>query len=272
MAASLASGLKENFGSMTKPFHAGHAARNGVFAAMLAREGFTAADAALEGRQGYAAAFGHTALPAAAFDGLGSRWQLLASGIAVKPYPSCALTHSAIDALLELRAQHRLAAEQVAEVEVGVNRLVPDVLRHQTPATGLERKFSMQFCAAEALATGRVEIASFEEGAAGAGTQALMSRVRMVVDPTLPDGLEQHAWSRVTVRLGDGRTLESPARGASGHPDQPLGDEQLRAKFLGCATPVLGADEAADVAGQLAHLEDVPDIRALTARLTGAQE
>ena len=272
VAASLASGLKENFGSMTKPFHAGHAARNGVFAAMLAREGFTASEAALEGRQGYAAAFGHTALPAAAFDDLGTRWQLLASGIAVKPYPSCALTHSAIDALLELRAQHRLAAEQVAEVEVGVNRLVPDVLRHPTPATGLERKFSMQFCAAAALATGRVEIASFEDGPIDAGTRDLMGRVRMVVDSRLPDGLEQHAWSRVTVRLRDGRTLESPARGASGHPDQPLSDEQLRAKFLGCAAPVLGPDEAADVAAQLARLEDVPDIRALTARLAGAQE
>ncbi|HET7343207.1 MAG TPA: MmgE/PrpD family protein, partial [Methylomirabilota bacterium] len=201
LAASLASGLKENFGSMTKPFHAGHAARNGVFAAMLAREGFTASDTALDGRQGYAAAFSQTALPADVFDGLGSRWQLLASGIAVKPYPSCALTHSAIDALLALRDAHRLTAEQVADVEVGVNRVVPDVLRHERPATGLERKFSMQFCAAAALAAGRVEIASFEDGPLDPATRELMGRVRMVVDPQLPDGLEQHAWTRVAVRL-----------------------------------------------------------------------
>jgi 2-methylcitrate dehydratase PrpD len=272
VAASLASGLKENFGSMTKPFHAGHAARNGVFAAMLAREGFTASDAALDGRQGYAAAFGQAALAPGAFDALGSRWQILASGIAVKPYPSCALTHSAIDALLDLRASHHLDAEQVADVEVGVSRLVPDVLRHGNPTTGLERKFSMQFCAAEALATGRVEIASFEEGAPGAATRELMGRVRMVVDPDLTDGLEQHAWSRVSVRLRDGRTLSRPARGASGHADHPLTDAQLRAKFLGCATPVLGADDAAGVADQLLHLEDVPDIRALTSRLATTRE
>jgi len=160
----------------------------------------------------------------------------------------------------------------VADVEVGVNHVVPEVLRHHQPTTGLERKFSMQFCAAEALATGRVEIASFEDGATAPATRALMGHVRMVVDPTLPDGLEQHAWSRVTVRLQDGRTLASPPRGASGHPDQPLTDAQLRAKFLGCATPVLGADEAEGVADQLAHLEDVPDVRTLTSRLTAARD
>jgi len=272
VAASLASGLKENFGSMTKPFHAGHAARNGVFAAMLAREGFTSSDTALDGTQGYAAAFSQTKLGAGAFEALGHEWQILASGIAVKPYPSCALTHSAIDALLALRAEHALGVDQVEDIEVGVNHVVPEVLRHNRPATGLEKKFSMQFCAAEALATGRVEIASFEEGATGAGTRGLMDRVRMVVDPTLPDGLEQHAWSRVTVRLRDGRTLASPPRGASGHPDHPLTDAQLRAKFLDCAAPVLGAGEAEGVAEQLAHLEDVPDIRALTSRLAATRE
>ncbi|HEU4367420.1 MAG TPA: MmgE/PrpD family protein [Methylomirabilota bacterium] len=268
IAASLASGLKENFGSMTKPFHAGHAARNGVFAAMAAREGLTASDEALEGRQGYAAALSQAKLMPDAFETLGRRWELVQSGIAVKPYPSCALTHAAIDALLELRATHRLNAGEVADVEVGVNHVVPDVLRHNSPTNGLERKFSMQFCAAAALAAGRVDLGSFAEGpVADAGTRELMDRVRMVVDPTLPDGLAQHAWSRVTVRLRDGRTLASPPRGASGHPDQPLGDAQLRDKFLACAAPVLGAAEADGVAAQLARLEDVPDIRALTSRL-----
>jgi 2-methylcitrate dehydratase PrpD len=267
IAASLASGLKENFGSMTKPFHAGHAARSGVFAAMVAREGLTASDSALDGRQGYAAAFNGAALPADAFDALGQHWQILASGIAVKPYPSCALTHSAIDALLELRARHALDADLVADVEVGVNHVVPDVLRHDAPNTGLERKFSMPFCAAAALATGRVDLAAFEDGPVPDATRALMGRIRMVVDRTLPDGLEQQAWSRVTVHLRDGRALASPPRGASGHPDQPLSEAQLRAKFLACATPVLGPDEAEGVAAQLAHLEDIPDVRALTTRL-----
>lgn len=273
LAASLASGLKENFGSMTKPFHAGHAARNGVFAAMLAREGFTASDTALEGRQGHAAAFSQTTLSPDAFDGLGQRWQLVTSGLAVKPYPSCALTHPAIDALLELRARHGLQASAVDDVEVGVNDVVPDVLQHPHPGNALERKFSMQFCAATALATGRVDMACFEDGPVrDAATRELMSRVRMVVDRTLPPGLEQNAWSRVTVRLRDGQTLASPPRGASGHPDQPLTDAQLRDKFLGCAAPVLGSDESEALADQVAHLEDVPDVRALTSRLVGPRE
>jgi 2-methylcitrate dehydratase PrpD len=269
LAASLASGLKENFGSMTKPFHAGHAARNGVFAALAAREGLTASDEALEGRQGYAAALVQAKLTPGAFEALGRRWELVHSGIAVKPYPSCALTHSAIDALLELRAGHRLSPADVAEVEVGVHHVVPDVLRHASPTSGLERKFSMQYCAAAALGAGRVDLGSFADGpVSDAGTRELMDRVRMVVDPRLPDGLEKQAWSRVTVRMRDGRTL----RGASGHPDQPLTDAQLRDKFLGCAIPVLGAGEAAGVADQLAHFEDIPDIRALTARLVTTKE
>jgi 2-methylcitrate dehydratase PrpD len=267
IAASLASGLKENFGSMTKPYHAGHAARNGVLAAALAREGLTASETALDGRQGYAAAFNAAPLADDVFEGLGQRWQLVDSGIAVKPYPSCALTHSAIDALIALRATHRLEAAQVAAVEVGVTAVVPDVLQYARPASGLERKFSMQFCAAAALAHGTVTIGDFEERAPDPAVRGLMERVTMTVDQALPQGLEQQAWSRVTVRLVDGRRLESAARGASGHPDAPLSDGDLRAKFLACAAPVLGDDAAGGVADQLAHLEEIPDVRALTARL-----
>src|SRR5436190_954472 len=128
LATALASGLKENFGSMTKPYHAGHAARSGILAAQLAREGVTASETALEGRQGYVAAFGGARPLEPALDGLGRAWQLLVSGIAVKPYPSCALTHSAIDSLLDLRAAHGLTPRDVTAVEVAVNRVVPDVL------------------------------------------------------------------------------------------------------------------------------------------------
>src|SRR5438445_538036 len=270
LAVSLASGLKENFGSMTKPYHAGHAARNGILATQLAREGMTASETALEGRQGYAAAFGGARPLDQALESLGRSWHLLGSGIAVKPYPSCALTHSAIDALIDLRAEHRLSSRNVAAVEVGVNRVVPDVLAHPRPTTALERKFSMQFCAAAALAEGRVDFGSFTDGEiTNAETRELMERVAMVVDPGLPEGVEQHAWSRVTVRLRDGRTVSAEARSARGHPDMPLSDAALREKFLGCARTVLGADEAEGVAEQIEHLEDIPDIRALTSRLEG---
>jgi 2-methylcitrate dehydratase PrpD len=151
-----------------------------------------------------------------------------------------------------------------------VNRVVPDVLAHPRPTTALERKFSMQFCAAAALSEGRVDFGSFTDGEiANSETRELMARVAMVVDPDLPQGVEQHAWSRVTVRLRDGRTLSGGARGARGHPDTPLSDAALREKFLACARTVLAADEAEGVAEQIEHLEDIPDIRALTSRLEG---
>ena len=273
VAASLASGLKENFGSMTKPYHAGHAAMHGVLAAALARQGLDASASALEGRQGYVAAFGGAGVLDAALATLGTRWELLESGIAVKPYPSCALTHAAIDALLELRARHGPDPERIAEVEIGVNRVVPDVLIYHAPATPLERKFSMEFCAASAIVHGRVDLDSFEDAAAAApALGALASRVRLVVDPGLPEGLEQHAWSRVTVRLTDGTSLASPPRGAQGHPATPLPPQRLRAKFLACATRAIPREDAEGLAEQIAELEHVPDIRALTARLVGALE
>ncbi|MBI1734542.1 MAG: MmgE/PrpD family protein [Candidatus Rokubacteria bacterium] len=272
LAASLASGLKENFGSMTKPYHAGHAARNGVWAALLAREGFTASDSALEGRQGFAAAFGGKGALDAALDGLGRVWQVEVSRIAVKPYPSCALTHPAIDALLELRERERLRPEQIADVEVAVNPVTPDVLRHPRPTTALERKFSMPYCAAAALADGRVDLASFADGDVAEPARGLMERVRMVVDTSLPHDLEQHAWSRVTVRLTDGRTLAVPPRGAQGHPDTPLSDTRLREKFLACAAVAIPRDAAEGVAEQLEHFEDIPDIRALTSRLVAERD
>jgi 2-methylcitrate dehydratase PrpD len=273
LAASLASGLKENFGSMTKPYHAGHAARNGVWAALLAREGFTASDSALDGKQGFVAALGGRASLDDALGQLGRTWHVETSRIAVKPYPSCALTHAAIDALLDVRQRERLPAEAITDVEVAVNRITPDVLQHTNPATALERKFSMQFCAAAALADGRVDLASFEDGPVRqTATRELMSRVRMVVDPALGDALEQHAWSRVTLRLADGRTIALPARGAQGHPGTPLSDERLREKFLTCAGLAIPRDEAEGVAEQMEHLEDIPDIRALTSRLAGARD
>jgi 2-methylcitrate dehydratase PrpD len=274
LAASLASGVKENFGSMTKPFHAGHAARNGVLATLLAREGFTAAPSALDGPQGWLAVAGDGGASAEALrhalDALGQRWNLVLTGVAVKPYPSCALTHAAIDALIELKERHRIAVDQVAEVEVGVSRITPGVLIHREPTTALQRKFSMEFCASVALADGRVDFGSFEDGEVRDGkVRALMERVRMVVDPGLPERLEEQAWSRVAVRLRDGRMLASPPGGAPGHPSRPLSLEALRAKFLGCAAGILPPGDAEGVATQLERLDELPDVRALTGRLAG---
>jgi hypothetical protein len=99
-----------------------------------------------------------------------------------------------------------------------------------------------------------------------------MPAITMIADDSLPGGGSEQARSRVTLRLRDGRTLDSPPRGASGHPDRPLTAQALREKFLGCASPVIGREEAGAVAEQIAHLEEIPDLRVLTARLVGGDE
>jgi 2-methylcitrate dehydratase PrpD len=190
----------------------------------------------------------------------------------VKPYPSCALTHSAIDALVGLRDRHGFTPAQVAAIEVGVHRVVPDVLRHDRPTSPLERKFSMPYCAAAAVAHGSVTLRDFEDGPADPAVDALIPRVTMVVDPSLPDTLERQAWTRVTVTLADGRVLAGAPTGASGHPDRPLSAEALREKFLACASTALSRDEAEGIAEQIDRLEDIPDIRVLTSRLVGVVE
>src|SRR5207247_1771490 len=118
----------------------------------------------------------------------------------------------------------------------------PDVLPHTRPTTALERKFSMQFCAAAALAEGRVDLRSFEDGEVrNPVLRALMERVTLVVDPSLPDGLEQHAWSRVALRLADGRTLTTGPRGAHGRRDTPLALDPRERNALPAEETCMGA-------------------------------
>ncbi len=269
IAASQASGLKENFGTMTKPLHAGHAARSGLLSALLARDGFTASATAIEGPQGYLKVLGsQTDDPTATLERLGSPWKILSSGVAVKPYPSCACTHSIIDAVLELREAHRLLPETVREITVGVTHMVPKILIHHDPRTGLEGKFSAEFCAAAALVDGQVGIATFTDAkTADPRIRAAMGKVSVVVDPSIPGDLEHHMWTRVTATLADGKRDEIPPREVQGHPAIPLSRERLLAKFLDCAERALPKDRAESVAEMLDSLEGCPDLRSLTAIL-----
>jgi 2-methylcitrate dehydratase PrpD len=268
LAASQSSGLKENFGTMAKPFHAGHAGRSGVLAALLAREGFTASEQALEGPQGFFNVLGDVALPLGAIGTLGAPWKILDSGVAVKPYPSCACTHSIIDGALSLRREHGIRPAEVAEVSIGVNAIVPRILIHSRPRTGLEAKFSGEFSAAAALCEGRVGIATFSDDKVGdPEIRRLMDRVKLTVDPDIPGDQERHMWTRVTVRLADGRTVSVGPREVPGHPSRPLTAVALREKFEECARRVLTAGRVESVGQMLEGLETCPDIRSLTAIL-----
>ena len=268
VAASQSSGLKENFGTMTKPFHAGHAARSGVLSALMAREGWTASEHALEGPQGFFHVLGAGKPALEPLATLGAPWKILTTGVAVKPYPSCACTHSIIDGALELRRVQGIQPAEVEEVTVGVAAGVPRILIHSRPRTGLEAKFSAEFAAAAALADGRVGMATFQDDRAqDPAIRRLMERVRVIVDPEIPGDLERHMWTRLTVRCRDGRSVSIGPRPVPGHPANPLSLEALRDKFTECARLVLPADRADSVRQMVESLDSCPDLRSLTAIL-----
>ena len=263
IAASMASGLKENFGSMVKPLHAGTAARNGLLAALLARRGLTASGSVLEGRQGLLAAMDsqRPSLEPETAD-LGERWEIVGTGITVKLYPSCAGTHPALDAVLDLRREHALEAAGVEAVRVEVDRITPTILLYERPTTGLEGKFSMSFCVAAALAHGRVDIGTFEPaGLEDPATTRFLPRVTMRVDPAFDTGAPALTRARVHITLRNGRTITRDANGARGYPERPVSEDELRQKFMSCAQRSMSETVAESTWQKLRRIEDLPDVR-----------
>ncbi|HET9267878.1 MAG TPA: MmgE/PrpD family protein [Vicinamibacterales bacterium] len=270
IAASAASGVKENFGSMVKPLHAGLAARDGVLAALLARAGLTASARALDGPQGFLHAMDSEGEDlASAIRDLGSRWEILDTGITMKLYPSCAATHPPLDALLDLRAEEGLTPESIESIDVDVDRVTPTVLLYNRPTNPLEAKFSMSFCAAAALADGRVGIDTFaDDRLRDPALLALMTRVNMGVDEALGRTAPPLTEARVHVRLRGGRTLVREVRGARGYPERPASAAEVEAKFMACATRVLAPGRASRALEILRRFEDLADVRELMQSLT----
>lgn len=271
IAASSACGLKENLGSMVKPLHAGMAARNGIIAARLAHHGYTASERALDGPQGLLAAMDAEHLDLEeAFAGPDGHWEILATGITVKLYPSCAATHPTLDVLLDLRRREGFTAGDVEAVEVEVDSMTPRLLLYDRPVTGLEGKFSMPFCAAAALVDGEVGIATFDvERLQAPPIRALMPKVSMRANPAF-DAEPPLSHTRVTVRLRDGRVLLQSADGARGYPARPASDDQLAAKFSVCARRSLPPPIADRAWSALTRIEHIADMSALADLLTPA--
>ena len=267
IAASAASGLKENFGTMVKPLHAGLAARDGVLAAMLAKGGLTASDEALDGPQGYLRALDSERPDLAGIvSDLGSRWEILDTGVTVKLYPSCAGTHPTLDAILDLRMRGGFTAGDVAAIEIDVDPTVPTILIHDRPTSGLEAKFSMPFCAAAAVVFGRVGIDTFDTDVVrDPRVTSLMPRVAMRVNASMGEGKPALTESRVRIRLRDGREFAQDAHGARGYPERPAGAEELASKFTMCATRVLPQAHAGRLTAMLADLDTLDDVRRLWA-------
>jgi 2-methylcitrate dehydratase PrpD len=269
IAASEASGLKENFGTMVKPLHAGLAARNGVLAALLARDGMTASALAIEGPQGFLRAMDSegTGLGDAIVD-LGTRWEILDTGITVKLYPSCAGTHPSLDLILDMRREHGFTDADVERIDVEVDSITPTVLIYDRPSTGLEAKFSMPFCIAAAVADGHVGLETFEDAhLTDARIRALMDRVSMTVDKGFDNGAPALTQARVTLRLRGGRIDSRSTTGARGYPANPASDAELDAKFLSCAERALSKSSSRRALDLLRAIEASPDVRTVTDQL-----
>ena len=268
IAASAACGVKENIGSMVKPLHAGLAARHGVMAARLAQLGLAASERALDGPQGYLAAMDseHPSLAEAASD-LGSRWEILQTGITVKLYPSCAATHPPLDVLLALQRRHGFTHEDVEAIDVEVDSMTPRLLIHPEPQTDLEAKFSMPFCAAMAILQGRLGIDTFAaEHIRNPVVHGVMSRVTLRANAAF-DAAPPLSRTCVTVRLRDGRTLRQAGDGARGYPGR-ITEPELAAKFLDCASRTMaaaGADQAWSVLQKFVVITDTEQLTALLA-------
>ena len=265
IAASQAAGLRENFGTMMKPFHAGHAAECGVLSAELASLGWTSADDILEAPSGFFHAYGGSYDPTIIVDKLAKPWTFISPGVSIKPYPSGSLTHPAMTELARLIRAHNIQVSQVERVDVGTNRNMPNALIHHRPKTGLEAKFSMEFCLAILLLERRAGLAQFTNDVVQRDdVQDMVRRVNFYVDPAAEKTGYDKMTSILRIHLKNGSVLSGRADFAKGSPSNPMTYDEVAEKFRGCAEFAGWKKAAAEaLITRVRGLEEMADVRAL---------
>ena len=273
LGASQASGLRQNFGTMTKPFHAGHACKSGITAAKLVQGGFTAGTDALEGRFGFMRAFsgGKDYDPEKAAASLGSRCFMVESGVEIKKYPCCGSAHLALDATAMIQQREALDAADIERIEVRVDFDPPRSLIHSRPKEGLEGKFSMQYCLAAEILDGRVGMSSFtDEQVMRPEAQELIPKIEMKRHPGFEGQTSwTEAYNEVEIHLKDGRVLTQRADRATTGALRGATVEEVRTKFLDTASVALTPENAAATLEMLDHLEDLGPVGPLADLLGG---
>jgi 2-methylcitrate dehydratase PrpD len=238
VAASQSAGLMANFGTMTKPFHAGRAAHSGLVSARLAEAGFTAAPDALEHPQGFLAAVSPEGRvdresPAA----LGRDWHIVKNRLSIKKYPACYGAHRALDGMLDLLEKRPLKPQEIARITTSISKTRALILRNHHPQTGLEGKFSMEFAMAAAVIAGRASLAEFTDGfVRRPDVQALMRRVEIETNENYdPEVSGAAVFDQVRVELISGEMIAGDeVRRARGAAELPLGEAELFGKFRTC--------------------------------------
>ena len=264
IAASLSSGLKANFGTMTKPLHIGHSARSGLMAVLLAERGISANPGALEHHQGFLTVFngeGRFDTPplTEAWDG---PLAIELPSLGIKQFPCCGSTHQAIYAAQRLLRDFQIDSEQIARVEIAVH---PSRLRHTDtplPDTELQAKFSVQYAVVRALLSGSVRLADFRDGAFATPP------VRRLLAVTEVRATAPAPWdAEVAVTLGDGQRHAASVENMVGRSGaHAMTEAELREKFLDCATLTLSDDRAGRAFAWLMTLEGQSEIAPLIAR------
>ena len=265
IAATQASGLREMFGSMCKPLHVGLAARNGLAAALLARQNFTSAAQPIEGRRGFANVLATERDLSRITERLGETWELDANSY--KPFPCGVVIHPAIDGCLQLRAAHELAPSDIEAIELRVHPLVLELTGKTAPRTGLEGKFSVYHSAAVALVDGAAGEAQYSDArVVDPAVVAVRQRVHAHVDTALREDA-----AHVRIRLKGGRTLDRHIEHALGSLENPMTDRDLEAKFRRLCGPVLDDSAIDAIIAACWSLESSADSGGL-ARLTVPQK
>ena len=274
IAASTASGLRRNFGTMTKPLHTGWAARSALTAVSLAQCGFSAAPDILEAKAGFFSTYGVAESdPDAAARQLGQPWVMVDPGIALKRFPCCYATHRGMDGVLTLRRELGFTADTLARLECRMPPGGMHVLIYPEPTTGLEGKFSLQYALAAGVLDGDYTLWSFEDEAV---RRPEIRRLLTIIDahedercadndPLLQTRSSgSRGYVEVIATTTDGRSRSVRIDRAPGHPDRELTWDDLHRKFLDCAAhadmPGANAEAAFESLTQLERCDDVARI------------
>lgn len=270
IACSGSAGLHKNAGTMTKAYHAGNANRNGITAALMAKEGFGADPEIIEGVEGFATAFtGKEDLPLEKIpEGLGKPFtvSMMRPGLCIKKYACGFIVHWPLDAILDLIKEHKIKADDVDSVEVGIRH--NDPLDDPRVVSRLKAKFSMQYNMAAAIVDGAITRGTYDEDRTNdPAIRAMMARVKAKEYP-LPEDFPATRNHPVTITMKDGRTLSKKVDKPRGFPDVPVRREELLGKYRDCASAVLPAKKVEESVKQLEALADVTDLASLVRSVT----
>ena len=249
LAATQPVGLREMFGTMTKSFHPGRAAQNGLTAALLASRGFTSTELALEGKSGWTNVLSTSRDFEEITGNLGRTFEISLN--TYKPFACGIVIHPTIDACIQLRNEHRVSADAIERIDLRVHPLVLELTGKRTPTTGLESKFSVYFAAALAIVVGSAGMRDFSDAnAKDPAIVALRDRVTATVDPTLKE--EQ---VRATIVLKNGGRLDKFIEHVVGSVERPMSDADLEEKFLSLTDGVLPQSQSRTLIARCREVE-----------------